>query len=85
MEQHSHCAVAGACAEPGAARDRIALPYAPDVGSDDIEIILDDGPWRAIVTFMSSDELREYLNECISAAVLAAWRRNVLIRYFDVC
>ena len=40
----------------------------------DIEIVLDDGPWRAIVTFMSSDELREYLNECISAAVLAAWR-----------
>ena len=40
----------------------------------DIEIILDDGPWRAIVTFMSSDELREYLNECISAAVLAASR-----------
>ena len=40
----------------------------------DIEIVLDEGPWRAIVTFMSSDELREYLNECISAAVLAAWR-----------
>ncbi len=40
----------------------------------DIEIVLDDGPWRAIVTFMSSDELREYLNECISAAVLAASR-----------
>lgn len=40
----------------------------------DIEIVLDDGPWHAIVTFMSSDELREYLNECISAAVLAAWR-----------
>ena len=40
----------------------------------DIEIVLDDGPWRAIVTFMSSDELHEYLNECISAAVLAAWR-----------
>ena len=40
----------------------------------DIEIVLEDGPWHAVVTFMSSDELREYLNECISAAVLAAWR-----------
>ena len=35
----------------------------------DTEIILDKGPWRAVVTFASSDEVREYLNECISAAV----------------
>ena len=35
----------------------------------DTEIILDDGPWRAVVTFCSSDEVREYLSECISAAV----------------
>ncbi len=40
----------------------------------DNEIVLDDGPWRAVVTFVSSDEAREYLNECISAAVLAAAR-----------
>ena len=38
----------------------------------DIEIILDDGPWRAVVTFVSSSEAREYLNECISRAVLEA-------------
>ena len=38
----------------------------------DTEIIFDDGPWRAVVTFVSSSEAREYLNECISAAVLAA-------------
>ena len=38
------------------------------------EIILDDGPWRAVVTFVSSDEAREYLNECISAAVRAIAR-----------
>ena len=38
----------------------------------DTEIIVDDGPWRAVVTFAPSDEIREYLNECISAAVLAA-------------
>lgn len=35
----------------------------------DTEIILDGGPWRAVATFVSSDEAREYLNECISAAV----------------
>lgn len=38
----------------------------------DTEIILDGGPWRAVVTFVSSDETREYLNECISKAVLEA-------------
>ena len=35
----------------------------------DTEIILDDGPWRAVVTFVSRDETREHLNECISEAV----------------
>ena len=40
----------------------------------DIEILLGDGPWRAVVTFVPIDELREYLNECISAAVLEASR-----------
>ena len=40
----------------------------------DTEIILDEGPWRAVVTFCSSDEAREYLNECISAAVRAIVR-----------
>ena len=40
----------------------------------DSEIVLDDGPWRAVVTFVSNEEAREYLTECISAAVLAAER-----------
>lgn len=35
----------------------------------DTEIILDEGPWRAVVTFASSDEVRESLNDCISEAV----------------
>jgi energy-coupling factor transporter ATP-binding protein EcfA2 len=38
----------------------------------DTEIVLAEGNWRAVVTFVSSDEVREYLSECISAAVLAA-------------
>jgi energy-coupling factor transporter ATP-binding protein EcfA2 len=42
----------------------------------DTEIILASGPsFRAVVTFVDSDEVRERLNECISAAVLAAWRQ----------
>jgi hypothetical protein len=40
----------------------------------DTEIVIADGPWRAVVTFVPSDEVREYLGECASAAVLAAWR-----------
>ena len=40
----------------------------------DIEVVLDESPYRAVVTFFSNDEVREYLNECISAAVLAAYR-----------
>lgn len=38
----------------------------------DTEIVLADGDWRGVVTFAPSDEVREYLNECMSAAVLAA-------------
>ena len=38
----------------------------------DIEIVLDDGPWRAVVTFVSNEEVRAALSECISAAALAA-------------
>jgi hypothetical protein len=38
----------------------------------DTEIVLGEGDWRAVATFVSSDEVREYLSECISAAVLAA-------------
>lgn len=40
----------------------------------DTEIVIDQGSWRAAVTFYSSEEVREYLTECISAAVLAAAR-----------
>ncbi len=40
----------------------------------DTEVIMADGPFRAAVTFVSGDELREYLKECVSAAVLAAYQ-----------
>lgn len=40
----------------------------------DTEVILADGPFRAAVTFVSGDELREYIKECVSAAVLTAYQ-----------
>src|SRR5262249_36767492 len=39
------------------------------------EVILTSGPYRAVVTFMPRDEARDYVEESISAAVLAAHRR----------
>ena len=41
----------------------------------DTEIVLTEGDWRAVVTFASRAEVREHLNECISAAVLAAAKK----------
>ncbi len=38
------------------------------------EVVLDSGPYRSVVTFFPIDEVREHLNECISEAVLAAYR-----------
>ncbi len=38
------------------------------------EVILDSGPYKSVVTFFPIEEVREHLNECISEAVLAAYR-----------
>lgn len=40
----------------------------------DTEIVLAEGSFRAVVTFVSRDEVRENLEECMSAAVLAAYK-----------
>ncbi len=40
----------------------------------DTEIVICEGSFRAAVTFFSRDEVRERLDECISAAALAAHR-----------
>jgi len=40
------------------------------------EVVLTQGPYKAVVTFFPIDEVREHLNECISEAVLAAYRRD---------
>lgn len=41
----------------------------------DTEVVLADGPFRAVVTFFPIEEVREHLNECISEAILASYRK----------
>lgn len=38
------------------------------------EVVLSEGAYEAVITFFPVDEVREHLNECISEAVLAAYR-----------
>jgi hypothetical protein len=40
----------------------------------DLEVVIAPGSYEAVVTFLSQLEVRTYLEECISAAVLAAYR-----------
>jgi energy-coupling factor transporter ATP-binding protein EcfA2 len=40
------------------------------------EVIIEDGLYRAAVTFFPMEDVREHLKECISAAVLAAYRKE---------
>ena len=40
------------------------------------EVVLAPGPYKAVVTFFPIDEVREHLNECISEAVLSAYRSD---------
>ena len=42
----------------------------------DTEIIVSEGDYHAVVTFMEQDEVRDYLEECISAAVLSAYQEK---------
>jgi hypothetical protein len=39
------------------------------------EVILKDGPYCGAVTFFPMEDVREHLKECVSAAVLAAYRK----------
>ena len=42
----------------------------------DAELVLDQGPYRAVVTFLPRDLVRDYVEECLSEAVLSAYRRQ---------
>lgn len=55
-------------------RERFPSTSTAKTTTHDTEIVIAEGPWRAVVTFAPAEEVREYLCECISAAVLAAAR-----------
>lgn len=42
----------------------------------DTEILIADGEYSAVVTFMERDEVRDYLEECVSKAVLVAYQNK---------
>ena len=42
----------------------------------DTEIIVAEGDYQSVVTFMERDEVRDYLEECISKAVLTAYQEK---------
>lgn len=42
----------------------------------DTEIVIADEDYRAVVTFMDRDEVRDYLEECVSKAVLIAYQKK---------
>ena len=42
----------------------------------DTEIIVAEGNYQAVITFMERDEVRDYLEECISKAVLTAYQEK---------
>lgn len=53
----------------------------------DIEIILEEGPWKAIVTFIPRDLVRQYIAECVLAASVTkldgAEERDVTRRFLE--
>lgn len=40
------------------------------------EVVLREGPYSAVVTFFPMEDVREHLKECVSAAVLSAYRNE---------
>lgn len=42
----------------------------------DIEIILSDGIYRSIVTFMTRERLRQYVEECVSSAIISQFENK---------
>ena len=53
----------------------------------DIEIVLDEGPLRAVVTFIPRDRVRQYISECVLAAVVTklegGTERDVTRRFLE--
>ena len=56
------------------ARERFPSTSTARTTVHETEIVLDEGRYRAVVTFFPMEDVREHLKECVSAAVLAAYR-----------
>lgn len=52
--------------------DRFPSTSAAKTTVSDLEVILDDAPYRAVVTFFERDLIRQYIADCISAATVSA-------------
>lgn len=53
----------------------------------DIELVLDEGPYRGVVTFIPRDRVRQYIAECVLAAIMREYagdpEREVARRFFE--
>ena len=56
------------------ARERFPSTSTAKTTVHETEVILQEGPYCAVVTFFPMEDVREHLKECVSAAVLAAYR-----------
>jgi len=54
--------------------DRFPSTSAAKTTIADTEIVFAEGPFHAVVTFAPRDEVRDHVEECVSAAILAAYR-----------
>lgn len=53
-------------------KDRFPSTSAAKTTVSDLEVVLDDGPYRGVVTFFERDLVRQYIADCVSAAVVSA-------------
>jgi hypothetical protein len=57
-------------------KERFPAPSRGKTTVHETEVVLQDGPYTAAVTFFPMGDVREHLKECVSAAVLAAYRKE---------
>jgi energy-coupling factor transporter ATP-binding protein EcfA2 len=53
-------------------RDRFPSTSTAKTTVFDVEVVTVPGPYRAVVSFLSKDQVRRYIDECVAAAVYAA-------------
>lgn len=66
-------------------KDRFPSTSTAKTTTFDIEIICQDGPYRAVVSFLSRERVRLYIEECVVAAITTAVeesRESVILKRF---